>query len=411
VPAPQPGNSGDVVDVLRELHPGDVVSERYRLERRLGSGATAAVWRARDRDLGRIVALKVLRGDEVVPELASRFQREATILGRLSHPNVVPVLATGNHEGRPYLVMELVEGEPLSQVLRKGPMPIDQAVDLVAAVASGLAAAHQAGVVHRDIKPANIVRGDGGVPRLVDFGIARADDLTQITSPDVVVGTAAYLSPEQARGELPGPASDIYSLGCVLYEALTGTAPFTGGSAVALAYRHVHELPQPPSARRPDLPAALDDVVCRCLEKDPARRHASADELAGDLRAALSAPAGEATTAGVPVVRDETLVMPAVSEQKDDLVDPSPLAPVEPPSRPWRMMLGAGAAALLLLLLLVAALDDQPDRARATTDSPSVTTSPPPTTATTAPPTTEKPDKDDDEGKDRKGHGKHGDGD
>ena len=393
VQPPEPGNSRDVVDVHPELRPGDVVSERYRLERRLGSGATAAVWCARDRELGRAVALKLLRGDDVVPELAARFEREATILGRLSHPNVVPVVATGKHRGRPYLVMELVEGEPLTDVLRRGPMPIERAVDLVAAVAAGLGAAHRAGVVHRDVKPANIVRSDDGMPRLIDFGIARADDLTNITSTNVVVGTAAYLSPEQARGDAVGPASDVYSLGCVLYEALTGRPPFDADSAIAVVYRHVHDPPSPPSEVRPELTTAIDAVVMRCLAKAPQDRYATGTELEAALRRAVSSDGEDTDTVAIAPVRDATMVMPAVGAAAgDELIDASPLAPFEARKRPWGVI-AAAAAAVLVLLAIAASLGGGDDPSgRATTESSVTSTTSPTSIVTTAPETTLEPD-------------------
>jgi eukaryotic-like serine/threonine-protein kinase len=402
------------VDVLPELHAGDTVSDRYRLERRLGSGATAAVWQARDRELGRLVALKVLLGSGVPQDLAVRFEREGTILARLSHPNVVPVLATGNHEGRPYLVMTLVDGVPLNEVLRHGPMAIDEALDLVTAIAAGLGAAHAAGVVHRDVKPANIVCGHDGIPRLVDFGIARAADLTSITSTNVVVGTAAYLSPEQARGETPGPASDVYSLGCVLYEALTGGPPFDADNAIAVAYRHVHDAPRSPTSTRAELSPAIDTVVMRCLAKEVADRYANGAELESALERARSAQAGaDTTTVAIPPVRDATMVMPAVDAAGrggQDPIDPSPLAPVDAPPHRWGVIAAVGAA-VVLLLLIAASLgngEDNPSGGSSTDASVVPTTSPTSIVTTTAPETTLPPTV---EVRIGKGKGKHGGGD
>ncbi|MCU1375154.1 MAG: serine/threonine protein kinase [Actinomycetia bacterium] len=342
---------------LPALSAGTVVSGRYKLEAHLGSGATSSVWRARDLDLGRLVALKALLGADVEPELANRFGREGTILARLSHPNVVPVLASGTHDGRPYLVMTLVDGESLAAKLQGGPMPVDDALDLAAAVAAGLGAAHRAGVVHRDVKPANIVCGHDGIPRLVDFGIARAADLTSMTMADSVLGTASYLSPEQARGEVPGPASDVYALGCVLYEMLTGHPPFEADSPLGVAYKHVHDVPTSPRSRRPEVPAAVDALVLRCLAKEPADRYADGAVLEADLRRVRAGDDPAATTAGVPSVPlaalDHTMVMPAVAAAPSgEVIDPSPLAPPRPVDhRRWGIAAAAAAAVIVLGLL------------------------------------------------------------
>jgi serine/threonine-protein kinase len=371
-----------VVQPLPNLTVGDVVSGRYRLESHLGSGATSAVWRARDLDLGRVVALKALLGAGVDPQLAGRFEREGQILGRLSHPNVVPVFATGNDGGRPYLVMAFVDGKSFDQVLAEGPMAVDDALDLAADVAAGLAAAHRAGVVHRDVKPANIVCGNDGVPRLVDFGIARADDLTAMTRADSVLGTASYLSPEQARGEVPGPASDVYALGCVLYEALTGSPPFRGDSPLSVAYKHVHDVPVAVRSLRPEVPAAVEAVVLRALAKLPADRYAGGADLEADLRRARQgeapADATAATEALAPVPSDATMVMPAVAATAPmEVIDPSPLADAEPRSpHPWGIAAGAVAAAVIVIALLIGSLGggggDTP--AGATDDSTTTTT-------------------------------------
>ena len=391
--------------MLHDLSAGGVVSGRYRLERRLGSGSTAAVWQARDLELGRAVALKLLLGSHVAPELAARFEREATILGRLSHPNLVSVLGTGTHEGRPYLVMELVDGESLQHILRRGPMNVDEAVELVAEIASGLGAAHAAGVVHRDVKPANILHAASGAPRLVDFGIARADDMTSITGTNFVIGTAFYLSPEQARGETPGPASDVYSLGCVLFEALTGQPPFDGDTAVAVAYRHVHDEAPSPRAIREEIPAGVEAVVLRCLAKEPSARFATGADLERELRGAVAAvgaaPPADATTVIQPV-RDATMVMPPVAAAgvteavaaeavgtDAALIDPTPLAPVEPVDRRWAIVAGLAAATVVFLVVLAIALAaGDSGSSGSTTDS---TFRPPPSLAPTTVPTTVPP--------------------
>lgn len=376
-----------MVSPLPPLTAGDVVSGRYRLESHLGSGATSSVWKARDVELGRVVALKALLGSGVHPDLASRFEREGTILGRLSHPNLVPVYASGNHDGRPYLVMELVDGVPFDEVLADGPLPVDDALGVVADVAAGLGAAHRAGVVHRDVKPANIVCGTDGTPRLVDFGIARAGDLTTMTSADSVMGTAAYLSPEQARGQVPGPATDVYALGCVLYQALTGAPPFEADSALAVAYRHVHDEPVPPRQLRPEVPAAVETVVLRALAKAPAQRYEDAARLEADLRRVRAGEAPEAmpVTTAIPAVAGSTMILPAVGAEAPELIDPSPLASPEPRAgRRWGIA-AAAAAAVVVLGLALSGLggDGDGQRPAGATDDPPTTTT---TVATTAAP-------------------------
>jgi serine/threonine protein kinase len=297
------------------IGPGTVLSGRYRLERPLGTGATATVWRVRDLELGRSVALKLLDVDGADPDLADRFLREGRILGRLVHPNIVPVLAAGDDDGRPYLVMALIEGRTLRERVADGPLRVDEAVDVVAAVAAGLAEAHRSGVIHRDVKPGNIICGDDGQPRLVDFGIARASDLTTMTRADVVLGTAAYLAPEQALGDELGPATDVYALGCVLFELLTGIQPYTAASAVAVAYRHVHDPVPMPSAVRPEVPGALNAIVARCLAKRPVDRYHDAGAVGAALTRWRAGTTDEPTGALTAVIAsasqaDATSVLP-----------------------------------------------------------------------------------------------------
>jgi serine/threonine-protein kinase len=237
--------------------------------------------------LGREVAVKVLSPPYAAdPGFVARFEREARHVAGLSHPRVVTVFDCGVDGTTPFIVMELAAGRTLRQVLDEaGPLPPGEAAGIAAAVCEALAAAHAAGLVHRDIKPANIVLS-GGQVKVLDFGIARPADPAAATRTQAVLGTAAYLSPEQASGGRAGPASDLYALGCVLFEMLTGAPPFTGDSAVGVAYRQVHEDPGPPSARRPGLPARLDDITARLLAKDPAGRPPGAAAARADLLAA-----------------------------------------------------------------------------------------------------------------------------
>lgn len=272
-----------------------VLGGRYALRSVLGTGGMATVWRAADQVLGREVAVKVLSPQFAAdPDFLARFEREARHAAALSHSGLVTVFDSGMDGAEPFIVMELVAGRTLRQVLdEQGMLPAGQAVGIAAAVGEALAVAHAAGLVHRDIKPGNIMLAADGQVKLLDLGIARAEGRTRTMA---VLGTAAYLAPEQASGEPAGPAADLYSLGCVLFEMLTGAPPFSADTAVALAYRQVHDDPGLPSARRPGLPPRLDQITSRLLAKDPAARPASA----AAARAALLATLGPDATAVLP---------------------------------------------------------------------------------------------------------------
>src|SRR5215510_10368527 len=259
-----------------------VLGGRYVLGEVLGTGGMATVWRAADEVLGREVAVKVLSPQYAADAgFVARFEREARHAARLSHPRLVTVFDCGIDNGTAFIVMELVAGRTLRQVLDEARvLPPAQAAVIAAAVCEGLEVAHASGLVHRDIKPANIVVSGGEV---------------------AVLGTAAYLSPEQASGRPAGPQSDLYSLGCVLFEMLTGQPPFTADSAVGLAYRQVHDDPGPPSAQRPGVPAHLDGMTARLLAKDPAARPPGAAAARAGLLAALSPGA----TAVLPTARED----------------------------------------------------------------------------------------------------------
>ncbi len=278
-----------------------VLGGRYALREVLGTGGMATVWRARDEVLGREVAVKVLSPQYAADAgFLARFEREARHAAALSHPGLVTVFDCGIDGTTPFIVMELIAGRTLRQVLDEaGMLPAGEAVAIAAAVCEALEVAHAAGLVHRDIKPANIVLA-GGEVKVLDFGIARAAGGGTRTL--AVLGTAAYLSPEQASGRPAGAQADLYSLGCVLFEMLTGAPPFSADSVVGLAYRQVHDDPGPPSARRPELPAQLDWITARLLAKDPADRPPGAGAaragllaaLAPDATAVLAAPASSA---------------------------------------------------------------------------------------------------------------------
>jgi eukaryotic-like serine/threonine-protein kinase len=263
---------------------------RYRLDEVLGSGGMAVVYRARDEELDRPVAIKVLADNLAADEaFRKRFLREARLAARLSHRNVVQVYDSGEADGRPYIIMEYVEGETLADVLaRRGRLPAWEAVELALQVCSGLDHAHRAGLVHRDIKPRNLLLCPDGTIKIVDFGIARSSHGTRLTETGSVLGTAAYLAPEQAAGDDVTPAADVYALGVVLYELLAGRTPHTAESLTEFLARG-HEQPIPALRElAPDVPEALEDVVMRCLARIPAYRPASAGDLAAELQAVVA---------------------------------------------------------------------------------------------------------------------------
>ncbi|HEY5152070.1 MAG TPA: Stk1 family PASTA domain-containing Ser/Thr kinase, partial [Mycobacterium sp.] len=277
--------------------------DRYQVGDTLGFGGMSEVHRGRDLRLGRDVAVKVLRADLARdPSFQARFRREAQNAASLNHPAIVAVYDTGETAGEtgpvPYIVMEYVDGDTLRDVLkREGPLPPRRAMEIVADVCAALDFSHRHGIVHRDVKPANIMLNRAGAVKVMDFGIARAvsDGQATMTATSAVIGTAQYLSPEQARGESVDARSDVYATGCVLYELLTGQPPFTGDSPVAIAYQHVREAPRPPSEAQPGLPKELDAIVLKALNKNPLNRYQTAAEMRSDLVRALSGQAVQAT--------------------------------------------------------------------------------------------------------------------
>jgi serine/threonine protein kinase len=284
---------------------------RYELGEVLGYGGMAEVWRATDVRLGREVAIKMLRPDLARdPSFQNRFRREAQAAAGLNHPAIVSVYDTGDEQSgttdAPYIVMEYVEGRTLREVLRaEGRLLPERALEITADVLSALEYSHERGIVHRDIKPGNVMLTPAGDIKVMDFGIARAvtGAAATMTQTAAVVGTAHYLSPEQARGERVDGRSDIYSAGCLLYELLTGTPPFTGDTPVAVAYQHVREDPVPPSRIDSDIPPSIDAIVMKSLAKNPANRYQTAREMREDIARALAGRPVEAT----PLMADETL--------------------------------------------------------------------------------------------------------
>ena len=263
---------------------GTLFAGRYRVTRKLGGGGMADVYLAEDQELGRRVAVKILHeryaNDE---QFVERFRREATHAAGLSHPNIVSIFDRGETDGSYFIVMEYVEGRTLKELIRgRGPCPIPVAIAYTRQILSGLRYAHRNGVIHRDIKPHNVIVDPEGVVKVTDFGIARAG-ASQMTEEGAIIGTAQYLSPEQARGAPVDQTSDLYSTGIVLYELLTAEVPFSGDTPVEIAMKHLSEIPNPPSDLRAEVPDDLDNVVLRALSKEPADRYQSAAAMDADL--------------------------------------------------------------------------------------------------------------------------------
>jgi predicted Ser/Thr protein kinase len=269
---------------------GDVIAERYELLEICGTGGMSTVYKAHDQLLERNVALKVLHphyGED--EEYVERFRREARAVAQLSHPNIVTVIDRGEDDGHQFIVFEFIDGENLKELIgRSGPLPVRRAIELAVAVAEGLAFAHQQGLVHRDVKPQNVLLNGDGEAKVTDFGIARSLDVEHgVTQTGTVMGTSNYLSPEQASGKPVTPATDVYSLGVVLYELLTAEVPFPGDNFVAVAMKHLNDPPPDILQIRPDVPLRLASALDRALEKDPGRRFPSMDEFAAELRRSL----------------------------------------------------------------------------------------------------------------------------
>ncbi|MEI7518061.1 MAG: Stk1 family PASTA domain-containing Ser/Thr kinase [Mycobacteriaceae bacterium] len=301
------------------------LSDRYELGEIIGFGGMSEVHLARDLRLHRDVAVKVLRADLARdPSFYLRFRREAQNAAALNHPAIVAVYDTGEATTAsgplPYIVMEYVDGVTLRDIVHNdGPMPPRRALEVIADACQALNFSHQHGIIHRDVKPANIMISDAGAVKVMDFGIARAlaDTGNKVTQTAAVIGTAQYLSPEQARGESVDARSDVYSLGCVLYEMLTGEPPFVGDSPVAVAYQHVREDPIPPSQKRAGISAELDAVVLKALTKNPDNRYQSAAEMRADLVRVHSGEKPEAPK--VLTQAERTMMMaPSRSSSRDD---------------------------------------------------------------------------------------------
>jgi beta-lactam-binding protein with PASTA domain/tRNA A-37 threonylcarbamoyl transferase component Bud32 len=343
---------------------------RYRILRKLGTGGMANVYLAEDEVLGRRVAIKILNdrhaGDD---QFVERFRREAKNAASLSHPNIVSIYDRGEAEGTYYIAMEYLDGRSLKElIVARGPAPIHLAVDYARQILAAIRFAHRHGIVHRDIKPHNVLVDGEGRLKVTDFGIARAG-ASQMTEAGSIIGTAQYLSPEQAKGAPVDQTSDLYSVGVVLYELLTGVVPFSGDTPVEIAMKHLSTVPEPPSAKRADVPRDLDLVVMRALAKDPSERYQSAEEMDADLRrvnrgVAISPVTEEAATAIIARPPPS-----AVTEIKPRAPDAVPYAPPaayydydEPPRRaiwPWLVALLFVIAAVVGGYFLYSQIQDQ----------------------------------------------------
>lgn len=330
---------------------GKVLGNRYRLLELIGEGGMAQVYKAEDSILCRTVAIKILRsqyaGDA---EFVERFRREARAAASLSHPNIVNIYDVGQENGTDYIVMEYLPGCTLKQVIKdEAPLPVERALDITRQIAEGLNHAHQRNIIHRDIKPHNILITPDGQIKVTDFGIARAISAGTLTQTGEVVGSVQYSSPEQAKGEAAGPQSDLYSLGCVLYELLTGTVPFKGDTLVSIALQHLQDEVVPIRQIRPDLPASVEAIVKKAMAKDLAKRYPSAMALLKDIYA----------------LQQKTGWEKKLLEETDSPTQVWSAAALKntpaPPSgkRPWLIWLlsGMGMAILTVLLFILYALN------------------------------------------------------
>ncbi|MEP6462490.1 MAG: Stk1 family PASTA domain-containing Ser/Thr kinase [Frankiaceae bacterium] len=332
-----------------------LLGERYSLGGVLGYGGMAEVHRAMDTRLSREVAIKTLRADLARdPSFQARFRREAQSAASLNHPSIVAVYDTGEEdrgtERVPFIVMEYVEGRTLRDVLNtERRLPWRQALEISAKICPALDYSHRQGIVHRDIKPANVMLTADNSVKVMDFGIARAVTASSatMTQTAAVMGTAQYLSPEQARGEPVDARSDVYSTGCLLYELVTGTPPFTGDSPVAVAYQHVREDPVPPSQVIPGLPPAVDAIILKAMAKNPANRYQSAAEMGRDCERAL---------AGTPVVATPLMDAQTVAIGSAPVAESTTVLLRDPPSsEPRRRGLGYLLLAVACLAVLIGA--------------------------------------------------------
>jgi serine/threonine-protein kinase len=334
---------------------------RYRIVRKLGTGGMANVYLAEDQELGRRVAIKILDDRHASDDqFVERFRREAKNAAGLNHPNIVSIYDRGEAEGTYYIAMEYLDGRSLKElIVSRGPAPINVAIDYARQILAALRFAHRNSIVHRDIKPHNVLVDSDGRLKVTDFGIARAG-ASEMTEAGSIIGTAQYLSPEQAKGTTVDHRSDIYSVGVVLYELVTGRVPFTGDTAVEIAMRHLSSVPEPPSALREDVPHELDMVILRALAKDPDDRYQTAEEMDAELdRVSRGLPVSQETEEAATMILSgggiptdaTTVIRPAGGPRPPVYAPPPPVYYEEPPPHrrtvwPWllALVLLAGAA-------------------------------------------------------------------
>jgi len=343
---------------------------RYRILRKLGSGGMANVYLAEDQELGRRVAIKILNDRHANDDqFVERFRREAKNAAGLSHPNIVSIYDRGEAEGTYYIAMEFLDGRSLKElIVSRGPAPVSVAIDYARQILAALRFAHRNGIVHRDIKPHNVLVDSEGRLKVTDFGIARAG-ASQMTEAGSIIGTAQYLSPEQAKGSPVDQTSDLYSVGIVLYELLTGVVPFTGDTPVEIAMKHLSAIPDPPSEHRAEIPRELDLVVMRALGKDPHERYQSAEEMDADLarvaRGGSVSPATEEAATAIISRPPPTAAPTAVTQLRQPVPYTPPAAYYdydEPRRRaiwPWLVALLFVAGAVVGGYFLYAQIQDQ----------------------------------------------------
>jgi serine/threonine protein kinase len=404
------------------------IKDRFRIDSLIAYGGMATVYKGTDLTLARTVAVKVLSDDlSKDPSFLLRFRREAQAAASLTHPNIVAVYDTGAEAGLHYIVMEYVEGRTLQEILEaEGPLSPERAAAIGADIGRALAAAHEKGIVHRDVKPGNIMVSDSGFVKVMDFGIAKAATSGSLTQVGAVLGTVAFLSPEQARGEEVDARSDIYSLGSLVYQMLTGRPPFVAETLLEMVNKLTNQRPTPPSRLNPKVPAALGEVVMKALAKDPARRQQNANQLAEQLLQSLrgdpaataayaavsegepSAPAeyvmlaepGEPkqTLAATAAGTDRTMVAPVpVADSRTEVIPPTEQE--RGPGFPRAVVVGGIIVVALLLLVTIAFSSLRNPQVPLTDPSPTpsarfqpgVGVVPPKTTRPPAPPTTVPP--------------------
>lgn len=367
-----------------------LIHDRFQIESLIARGGMATVFKGTDLTLGRTVAIKIL-SEELAedPSFVARFRLEAQAAASLTHPNIVAVYDTGSDRDTHYIVMEYLEGRTLHQILNEdGTVPPEQVARIGAEVAEALAEAHDKGIVHRDVKPGNIMISRNGNAKVMDFGIAKAATAGNLTQVGSILGTVAYLSPEQARGEPVDGRSDIYSLGALLYQMLTGGLPLKGDTYVEMVHKLNNQDPPRPSETNPAIPRKLDAVIMRTLAKEPGDRYQTGTELAADLLDSIREPAGTAAVAPpLASATDKTTVAPVARAHKDDSTRVMPAAAAPPAQRVVRQapppgsntgktLIGVAAIIALLAIAFVMFRSIGNTTTNDPTPAPPVTTSP-----------------------------------